>query len=176
MKKKILVITVLLLTFAFISIPVMGKPATKIEGVTIEVHSTGPPVSYDGYPRFVSDGTISHARGESSPGSTVTLTIPIPGQEPLVLDGGWHTDWIANGNWKKGEWVISSKGTMTFEGGMFVSVNQRRITGDSPMSPTAYFKDRSVWKGTGIFKGWTLKLSREGTSDVITDGYLIMPK
>ena len=174
MNKKMLVIPVFLLAFAFISIPVMGAPATKIEGVTIEVFTTGQPVPDDGYPRWVSDGTIVHSKGESSPGSTVTLFIPGVG---TYVDGDWHTDWIFNGNWKKGEFVIPSKNTMTFAEGTFEGVNQRRITGESPFSPTAYFEDRSVWKGvSGIFKGWTLKLSYEGTPSTITEGYIIIPK
>jgi hypothetical protein len=164
MRKKLLVIPVLLLTFALILIPVMGAPATMIEGVTITVVG-GLPVTYPGYPRFVSDGTISHARGESSSGSTVTLFIPGVG----TYEGDWDVEWIANGNWKKGEWVISSKNTMTFAEGTFVGVNQRRITGESPMSPTAIIEDQGVWKGTGMFKGWTLKLTNN-------EGYIIIPK
>ena len=164
MKKKILVITVLLLTFALLSIPVMGKPATKIEGVTIAVLSTGPPVPYDGYPRWVSDGTISHLKGESSPGSTVTLTIPEVG----TYVGGWDTDWLVNGNWKIGESKIPSKNTMTFAEGTFVGVNQRRFTGENPFS--GINEDRGVYKGTtGMFKGWTLKLTND-------EGYVIIPK
>ena len=166
MNKKMLVIPVLLLAFALISIPVMGAPATKIEGVTIEVHSTGPPDPYDGYPRWVSDHTIVHSKGESAPDSTVTLTIPTVG----TYTGTWHTEWIANGNWKKDsiETVISSKNTMTFAEGTFEGVNQRRITG-SPLSPTT-LEDHSVYKGTtGMFKGWTLKLTND-------EGYVIIPK
>ena len=165
MKKNILVITVLLLTFALLSIPVMGKPATKIEGVTTTVMS-GPPV-LDGPPRSVSDGTITHATGESDPLATVTLTIP--GVDTYV--GGWHTDWRANGNWKKaplGKGIIPSKNTMTFPEGTFVGVNQRRLTGPNPMFPTT-LEDHGVYQGTGMFEGWTLKL----TNGV---GYIIRPK
>jgi hypothetical protein len=166
--KKILVITVLLLTVAMLAIPVMGAPATKIEGVTITVVS-GPPVP-DEPPRFVSDGTISHATGQSASGATVTLYIPGVG----TYEGDWHADWRANANWKKAsegmyQGVIPSKNTMTFPEGTFVGVNQRRITGISPFHPDAIIEDQGVYKGTGMFEGWTLKLTNN-------EGYLIIPK
>jgi hypothetical protein len=167
MKKKILVISVLLLTFAFISIPVMAAPAIK-KDATITVVS-GPPVIDE--LRYVSDGTITHGRGVSDPEATVTLTIPGIG----TYTGTWHTEWIANGNWKKvslgmdGKAVIPSKNTMTFPEGTFEGVNQRRITGPNAMFPTTV-EDYCVYKGiSGDFKGWTLKV----TGDV---GYVIIPK
>ena len=172
MNKKILGIPVLILTFALLSIPVMGAPATKIEEVTMTVENGGP-VSYDGYPRWVSDDTILLSKGGTSPEATVTLVIPGVG----TYNGPWYSEWIAMANWKKDpvETVINAKHVMTFEGGTFEGVNQRRITGP-PVAPDSIIEDRSVYQGTGIFKGWTLKLSREGTPDVITEGYLILPK
>ena len=163
MNKKILVIPILLLTFVLLSIPVMAKPATKID-VTMTVVS-GPPTVLEAH--FVSDDTIRHSRGEGYQPSTVTLDIPGVG----TYSGNWATFWMANGNYKKGEFsefIIISKNTMTFAEGTFVGVNQRRITGPSPMLPTT-LEDYCVWKGTGMFKGWTLKTTT-------SEGYVIIPK
>jgi hypothetical protein len=168
MNKKVLGIAVTLLIAAMFVAPAMAAPATKIEGVTITV-VTGPPVPYDGYPRLVSEGTIAHSRGESFPDSTVTLFIPGVGIYSGTYSGDWDTVWIANANFKKGQFIIPSKNTMTFTEGTFEGVNQRRITGESPMSPTAIIEDYCVWKGTGMFKGWTLKTTNN-------EGYIIIPK
>jgi hypothetical protein len=163
MNKKIIVVFAALLFLAMFVAPVMAAPATKIEGVTMTVAQSGPPVIDKR--RFVSDDTISHSTGGSSPGSTVTLTIPDVG----TYSGDWHTAWIANGNYKIGEFIIISKNTMTFAEGTFEGVNQRRITGESPQSPTAIIEDYCVYKGTGMFKGWTLKITND-------EGYVIIPK
>jgi hypothetical protein len=164
LNKKVLGIALVCVFLAVLATPVMAAPATKIEGVTITV-TTGPPVPYDGYPRWVSEGTISHSRGESFPASTVTLFIPGVG----TFSGDWHTVWMSNGNWKKGEFIIPSKNTMTFAEGTFEGVNQRRITGENPMSPYAIIEDHGVYKGvSGDFIGWTLKITNN-------EGYVIIP-
>jgi hypothetical protein len=161
--RKVLGIAVFLMAVAMLAVPVMAAPATKIEGVTITVVTPGPPVPYEGYPRVVSDGTISHSKGESPLGSTVTLFIPGVG----TYEGDWSTEWIANANLKIGECVIPSKNTMTFAEGTFEGVNQRRITGN-PMSPAA-IEDQGVYKGvSGDFKGWTLKITNN-------EAYVIIP-
>ena len=181
MNKKILGLAVVLLAAAMLAVPVMAAPATKIEGVTMEV-SPGAAVPYDGYPRWVSDGTISHSRGTNTPGMTVTITIPNPQDppNPTVLIGDYHSDWVANANWKKDpvEVVIMSKLTLTFGDDTFEGVVQRSIAGN-PMLPTSPIEDHVVLQGTGDFKGQTLKLSYAGIPAVdplIAEGYIIIPK
>jgi hypothetical protein len=173
MNKKIFVITVLLLTFALLSIPVMAAPATKIEGVTVmaDIEQTPDP----GYPRVVSHGTITHGKGTSEG----TVTVNIPGQTtPLV--GDWNGEWVSTGNWKKDPVVLNIRGKVvwTFDGGTFVGVIQRKIIGFPPDPPTVipYFIDNLVLRGTGVFHGQTLKLSFEGYPPVIQAGYIILPK
>jgi hypothetical protein len=168
MNKKILVIPVLLLAFALISIPVMGAPATKIEGVTLTAAAT--PIPDD--TRWVSHDTIRHARGTS----TGTVTLNIPGQDPLP--GDWYSEWANVGKFKQdpAELVIRGKVVLTFPGkGTFKGVIQRTIIG-YPVSGSSYFIDHMVLQGTDAFQGQTLKLSYEGTPPVISEGYLIIPK
>ena len=173
MNKKILVIPVLLLTFALFSIPVMAAPATKIEGVTLT--AVAPPAPDFGFPRFVAHDTIVHSRGTST--GKVTLTIP---GYPLP-EGDWDSEWITNGNFKQdpAEVVIRGKVTLTFTGegttGTFKGVIQRKIIGYPPTGDSI-FEDHMVLQGTGNFKGQTLKLSYEGTLPVIDEGYLIIRK
>jgi hypothetical protein len=175
MNKKILGVLVALLAVALLTVPVMGAKATKIEGVTVITENAGA-VPYEGYPRWVSDGTISHGRGGTNPDATVTLIIPGVG----TYVGAWDSEWISSANWKKDpvEIVITSIHTMTFEEGTFEGVNQRRITGP-PLAPNSILEDHSVLQGIGIFKGWTLKISYEGTVEDLqfgSEGYLIIPK
>ncbi len=89
MNKKILVITVLLLTFALISIPVMGAPAT-IKEVTMTAANIPTPDDL----RWVSHDTIRHARGTGT--GTGAVTLNIPGQDPLI--GDWYSEWANEGN------------------------------------------------------------------------------
>jgi hypothetical protein len=178
MKKKILVIPVLLLTFALLSIPVMAAPATKIEGVTLILLHT--PL---GGPQHIVDHTIIHTIGTSY--GPANLIIPTD-QDPLVLEGIWDTEWFSTQ--KLSDTVmernlIRENVTLTF-------------TDESTGYPdtTGTFEGRAQWKwfftdgtlssitahmvlrGTGDFKGQTLKLSFEGTPPVIDEGYLIIPK
>jgi hypothetical protein len=166
MKKKILVIPFLLLTFALLSIPVMGAPAT-IREVTMTAATTPIP----DYTWWVSHDTIRHARGTG----TGTVTLNIQGQGPLP--GTWYSEWANNGNFKKDpvELVIRAKVVLTFTGGTFEGVLQRKIIGYPP-SGSSIFIDHMVLQGTGDFKGQTLKLSYEGTPPVISEGYLIISK
>ena len=181
MNKKVLGVAVTLLLAAMFVAPAMAAPATKIEGVTMVV-SPGGPVPYDGYPRWVSDGTISHSRGTNPPGMTVTITIPNPQdpENPTVLSGDYYSDWVANANWKKDpvEVVIMSKLTLTFGDDTFEGVVQRTITGN-PFLPTSPVEDHIVLRGTGAFQGQTLKLSCAGIpaeGPMVAEGYIIMPK
>ena len=161
MKKKMLVIPVLLLTFALFSIPVMGAPATKIEG-TLTTDTTPPEYDPD-FPREVSHDTISHGRGTTA--GTATLTI---GQD--IHGGDWDSEWISVVNLKKdpAEMVISSKVKLAFTGGTFEGVSIRKIIGYPP-GPSSIIETHMVLRGTGDFRGQTLKHS-DGTY------YLIMPK
>jgi hypothetical protein len=175
-KKKILCVLVAMLAVALLTIPVMGAPATKIEGVTVtgDVVQTSDP----GYPRLVSDGTISHGKGTS----VGPVTVNIPDQTPL--NGIWNGEWVSMGNWKEDPVVLNIRGkvvwTFTGEGttGTFVGLVQRKIIGFPPDPPTVipYFEDNVVLRGTGDFLGQTLKLTFEGYPPVIHEGYIIMPK
>ena len=169
MKNRILVIAVLLLTFALLSIPVMAEPAIKIEGVTVTASVTQ--TMDPGYPRFVSHGTISHGKGTS----VGTVTVNIPGKTPL--NGIWNGEFVSNGHWKEDPDVLNIRGKLvwTFTGGTFEGVVQRKITG-LPISGSSYFKDNAVLRGTGDFQGQTLKLTFEGYPPVIQAGYIIIPK
>jgi hypothetical protein len=176
MNKKILVSTVLLLTMAMLTIPVMAAPATKIEGVTVTAVVTQ--AADPGYPRFVSAGTIGHSKGTS----VGTVTVNIPGKTPL--NGTWNGEWVSMSNWKEDPVVVNIRGkvvwTFTGEGttGTFVGLVQRKITGFPPDPPTVipYFEDHVVLRGTGDFLGQTLKLTFEGYPPVIQEGYIIIPK
>ena len=177
MNKKILVIPVLLLTFALLSLPVMGAPATKIEGVTLVAMVSQTPL----YQRPV-DHTIIHAKGTS----TGTVTLNIPGQDPRP--GTWNGEWVTRNKGSnypdpdpEAELIITGKVTLTFTGGTFKGVIQRTITGwtlGPPPGPIASttFEDHMVFHGTGDFQGWTLKLSYEGPLPPVAEGYVIIPK
>jgi len=167
LNKKILGIALAVFFLAMLTIPVMAAPATKI-GVTVTAATT--PVPNPGFPHMVSDNTILHSKGTS----TGTVTLNIPGKDPIV--GDWAGEFGANVNLKKEptEAVIRGKLVWTFTGegttGTFEGIVQRLIIGGS------YFEDNVVLQGTGDFKGQTLKLSYEGTPPVIQEGYLIIPK
>jgi hypothetical protein len=164
MKKKIFVITVLLLTFALISIPVMGAPATKIE-VTVTSSVTQTP----GPPNVVDHG-IAHVRGTS----TGTFDITIQGQvDPLNF--AYYGEWIARGKgWPppnpEYEAVIMGKVTLTFIGegltGTFEGTTHRKLVG---LPVSSYMSTHLVLHGTEDFKGQTLKITDD-------EGYLIIPK
>jgi hypothetical protein len=181
MNKKILGIALTVFFSAMLTIPVMGAPATKIEGVTVTAMVTQ--ASDPGYPRMVSDGTIGHGKGTS----VGTVTVNIPGKTPL--DGIWNGEWVSMSNWKEDPVVVNIRGkivwTFTDEGtgvpdttGTFEGIIQRKITGFPPDPPTVipYFEDNLVLHGTGNFQGQTLKLTFEGYPPVIQEGCLIMPK
>ena len=174
MNKKILVIPILLLTFVLLSIPVMAKPATKIEEVTVTAVVTQTP--NEGFPRLVSHGTISHSKGTST--GTVTITIPTEDpQNPIVLNGDWHGEFVTRGKLSldPAEVLIRGKLVWTFTGGTFEGIVQRIIIGYPP-GPSSIFIDHAVLHGTGDFRGQTLKLSFEGTPPIIQEGILILPK
>jgi hypothetical protein len=174
MKKNILLITVLLLTFAFISIPVMAKPATKIEGVTVTAVVTQTP--NPGFPRLVSHDAIGHTKGTST--GTVAITIPTEDPlNPIVLNGDWKGEFVTRGKFTldPAEVLIRGKLVWTFTGGTFEGVIQRTIIGYPP-GPSSIFIDHAVLHGTGDFRGQTLKISFEGTPPIIQEGYLINPK
>ena len=167
MKKKFLLLLVSVLAVAILAVPVMAKPAT-IEEVTVAAVVTQTPD--DGFPRLVSHGTIGHTKGTSF--GTVTLTI-----DGVPMGGVWAGEFITAGNFKKdpAEIVIRGKLIWTFTGGTFEGIIQRTIIGYPP-GPSSIFIDHAVLKGTGDFKGQTLKLSFEGTPPIIQEGYLIIPK
>ena len=177
MKKKIQVIAVALMFAAMLVAPVLAAPATKIEGVTMTAAVIQTP--NPGSPRMVSHDTISHSEGTST--GTVTLDIPMP-SGPLVLTGDYDSEWIGRGKISEdpaeSEVIIMGKVVLTFTGGTFEGVIQRKIIGFPPDPPTVipYFEDYLVLHGTGDFQGQTLKLSYTGTPPVIQEGYLIIPK
>ena len=172
MNKKILVVFASFLFLVMLATPAMAAPATKIEGVTVTAAVTQ---TYDpGFPRYVSHGTIMHAKGTS----TGTVTINIPDQDPLV--GVWDGKFVNNAKISEdpAESVASITGKLvwTFTGkGTFEGVIQRTIIGYPP-SGSSNFIDMVVLHGTRDFKGQTLKLSYDGTPPVISEGYLIIPK
>jgi hypothetical protein len=164
--KKVLGIVLTVFFLAMLTVPVMAAPATKIEGVTATAMVTQTP--NPGFPHMVSDGTISHGKGTS----TGTVTLNIPGQDPLV--GDWAGEWISMGNFKKdpAELVIMGKMVWTFTGGTFEGIIQRLIIG---WPVPLYFEDHMVLQGTGDFKEQTLKLSYEGAPPPVAEGYLVIP-
>jgi hypothetical protein len=169
LNKKVLGVALALIVMALLATPVMAAPATKIEGVTLTIAATTVPDP--GYPRMVSHDTISHTKGTST--GTVTLTIPI--LEPDGLDGDWDAEWVARGKFSQdpAELIITSKAVLTFTGGTFEGVTQRKIIG---WPVPSYFEDHMVLQGTGDFEGQTLKLSYEGGPPPVAEGCLIIPK
>lgn len=175
MNKKILTIPILLLTLAFVTIPVLGAPATKIEGVTATI---------DMYPTWdvtwMVDHGILHLRG-SFPGE---VTLNVPGQDPLV--GTAYADAIGKIKFDKPEppfpeteglfrgkmvWTFTGEGTTgTFEG-----VRHNKWIG-YPRPVTSYWDNHIVLRGTGDFAGHTLKLSYKGPPPLALEGTLIIPK
>jgi len=172
MNKKLLVIPVLLLTFALLSIPVLGAPATKIEGVTT---TSGTPVRmiHPGYPRNVDHG-IRHTKGNTT--QTITLTIPGlgPSGSDLILEGSHYSDWISMSMWRNDPdpdpeaiAIIKAEVVWTFTGGTFEGRVYRTITG-MPI-PVGVTYTRIVLHGTGDFRGQTVKL-------IDGEGYILIPK
>ncbi|MEJ2244229.1 MAG: hypothetical protein P8X87_06870 [Candidatus Bathyarchaeota archaeon] len=179
MNKKILGVLVCLFTLALLTIPVLGVPATKIEGVTF----TGENIE-----RVTSSvrtfGNIRISKGTTT--GDVYLTIPTIG----TLEGDWHSEPVAKTTFTapatdppatdpdakvairgKVVWTFSGEGTTgTFEG-----VLHQYYIGYPPVYGvfSSYQYTRMVLQGTGDFRGQTLKLSWEGPTP---DGYLIMPK
>ncbi|MFC1487913.1 hypothetical protein ACFLRN_09550 [Thermoproteota archaeon] len=175
MKKKLLVIPVILLTFVLLSIPVMAAPATKIEGVTLtfdHIPTLGPQ-------NFV-DHTIIQTRGGTSFGEA-TLTIPgIP-----LPKGTWDTTWTSTAKWPsfpipdpEGGNMIREKVKMIFTGvgtnGTFEGRAQWKWVGT--MGALLSIEVHMVLRGTGDFKGQTLKLSSEPALPAVIEGCLIIPK
>jgi hypothetical protein len=164
--KKVLGIVLTVSFLAMLTIPVMAKPATKIEGVTATANGTPTPSSM----RTVSHGSIRHIKGTTA--GTVYLTIQGLG----TLEGTWNSEWVTRSKISQDptEALIASKLVWTFTGegttGTFEGVDQRKIIGGS------YFEDYLVLHGTGDFQGQTLKLSYEGAPPVIDEGVLIIPK
>ena len=178
MNKKILGVLVALLAVALLTVPVMGKPASKIEPVTLNAENIVQ-VPDEGYPRLVGHGTISHSKGISynTVPNSVTLTIGV-----ITLHGDWTGEWIGKGkiseNPAETEVLIMGKIVLTFPGGTFEGTVHRTIIGFPPDPPIVipYFIDRIVLRGTGDFQAWTLKLSYEGSPPPVATGYAIIPK
>jgi hypothetical protein len=179
MKKKILVIPVMLLTFAFLSLPVMAAPATKIEGVVLEFLHTATPTNY----RFV-DSTIIQSRGNSL--GLARLIIP---DMPDLLGGTWDTNWASTvkqplypdpdpDGWN----IIREDVTISFTGGTFEGRAQYKWVGSTldltttPPTLPSVIAVHMVLRGTGDFHGWTVKLSSENVMQYPIDGTLIKPK
>jgi hypothetical protein len=174
MRVKILLIPVLLLTLAFVTLPVMGAPATKIEGVTatIDMDATWET-------RLVDHG-ILHLRG-TFPGE---VTLNIPGKDPLT--GTAYVDAIGKIKFDKpdppfpeAEGLFRGKMVWTFTGenttGTFEGVRHNKWIG-YPRPFTSFWDNHMVLRGTGDFAGQTLKLSYMGPSPLALEGTLIIPK
>jgi len=175
MNKKMLGVFVCLFTLALLTIPVMGAPATKIEGVTTIPLTPAVRMFHSGYPRSYDNGII-HSKGNNT--HTVRLTIPGLGLggSDLILDGSHYSDWSTNYKLTDPDpeavavitasvvWTFTGEGTTgTFEGRVY-----RTITG-LPISASSITHTRMILHGTGDFLGQTVKLV-DGT------GYLIIPK
>jgi hypothetical protein len=175
MKNKILVITVLLLTFALLSIPVMAAPATKIEGVTaiLEAALIPDPASL----RMV-DHNIVFNEGTSAG----TITLNIPGKDPLV--GTSSGTWSGRSKWTdfpnpnpEATNVVRGKMVLTFTGGTFEGTTHIKSKGLPPLPPFGIYTEyHMVLQGTGDFEGQTLKLSYAGAPPPVFEGCLIIPK
>ena len=159
LKKKVSVISVILLSIAIIAVPVFAAPATKIEDVTLTSIT-----SQSANDPLIVDHTILHTTGATF--GTCTLNIPGVG----TLEGDWYSEWISRNKWSnypdpdpEAELVITSKVVLTFTGGTFEGMSQRKITG-YPIGPSSYFETYVVLHGTGGFRGQTLKSSTRRTS------------
>jgi hypothetical protein len=170
-----LVIPVLLLTFALLSLPVMGAPATKI-AVTATVSAT----TTEGIGRIVDHGILQFR--ESIITGVVILNIPgapIVGTYDGELNGWIKLDHPAPGPWLEAEGLMSGKAEFSFPGGTFVGIRHFKTIGFPPPF-MSYMDTRIVLHGTGVFKGQILILSFEGDPPIPApfdlEGYLIKPK
>ena len=178
MKKRILVLAMTVFSLVIMTLPMIPTAQAwgsrrryeKIEGVTMSLdHEAIPGDS-------CSFGDIEVTRGVSI--GTVTLTIP--GQDPLV--GDWDSPWISilKGTMFDPEAVmrIYERSEMTFTGegttGTFEGVGYYEWRWDVP---PIYFKFRLLLYGTGDFEGQILKLSYDGGPPPFPiPGYLLVPK
>ncbi|TRO45980.1 hypothetical protein E2P65_06540 [Candidatus Bathyarchaeota archaeon] len=181
MNKKILCVFVSLFILVLLTIPVLGAPATKIEGVTL---TTAVALIPDDTTIFA-DHNIRH--GDGTAAGTATLTIPE--QDSLHFD--YYGVWNGTSKWTNppnpdsdATNIIRSTVvlTCTDEGitGTFEGMSHSKTIGlpppPFPTSPTSYIEYNMVFHGTGDFQGQTLKLSYAGAPPVDLEGCLIKPK
>ncbi|TRO52722.1 hypothetical protein E2P63_03140 [Candidatus Bathyarchaeota archaeon] len=182
MSKKILVIPILVLTFVLLSIPVMAKPATKIEGVTAIVSAAliPDPASL----RQVGHNIVFN---KGTGGGTITLNIPGKGS----LSGTVSSTWSGKSKWTdfpnfnpEATNIVRGQMVLTFTDagtgipdttGTFEGMNHVKSIGLPPIPPL-YVEYHMVLQGTGDFEGQTLKLSYAGAPPVVFEGTLIIPK
>ena len=170
--RNVLGLAVALMAVAMLATPVFAAPATKIEDVDITTST-----SQSADDPLIVDHTILHTRGTTF--GTCTLTIPGVG----TLEGDWYSEWISKNKWSnypnpdpEAELIITSKVVLTFTGGTFEGITQRKITG-YPIGPSSYFETHMVLHGTGDFRGQTLKSSTEGPAPAqVGETILIIPK
>ena len=178
MNRKILVIPVLLLTFALLSLPVMGAPATRIEGVTL---TTAIALIPDPTTIIFADHNIVHNDGIGT--GTATLNIPL---QPS-LHFNYYGVWNGTAKWTgfpapdpEGTNVVKSRTilTCTDEGitGTFEGTLHTKTIGLPPPVATSYVEYNMIFHGTGDFQGQTLKLSYAGAPPTDLEGTLIIPK
>lgn len=179
MSKKILVIPILLLTFALISIPVMAAPATKVGATATIEYATMTPVD-----NFFSvqkeDHAINHVKEGISTGA-VNLTIGV-----VLHEGTVSGEWRGNAKypspdfpWADAEGIILSKHVWTFTDagftGTFEGVTHSRWIGQIPAF-RSYIEYHMVLHGTGDMEGQTLRLSYAGAPPAVLEGTLVTPK
>jgi hypothetical protein len=173
MNKKILVITVLLLTFVLLSIPVMAAPATK-KDVTVAMDVEQSMTSI----RVVGKG-VAQISGTSAGWFNLTIE-----GEAIPQNFTWAGEWALTMKGfpppnPDGGTVIMGKVLLTYEGadktGTFEGTVHKKVTGIPPPLATNICS-HMVFQGTEDFQGQTLKLSFDGVPPEVPVGYIIIPK
>ena len=179
MNKKILGIAVVLLAAAMLTVPVMAKPATKIEA-TLIVN-----VAIISDPDFTHD--VDHNIHHNIGIATGTATLTTISGDSFNFD--YYGTWSGTSKWTdlpnpdpEGTNIIVGKVILTCTNeditGTFEGVSHTKSIGLPPVPPFgSYVETHTVLQGTGDFKGQTLRVSYAGPPPAPgLEGYLTIPK
>jgi hypothetical protein len=173
MNKKVLVFAVALIIVVMLATPVMAEPAQKIP-VTAELYDK---IRGDPEKIWRTNGGTTHVQGAVTTGK---IRLTIDGQDPLEGTYWYSNSYVVNTKWALAaqhmhKWVLS------FEGGSFEGQKTRFSTFEPGTGGKVVWtiKQHTVLQGSGVFKGWTLKLSMDWVQGDplprIYTGFLLIP-
>ncbi len=179
MNRKILGITIALLTAALLVLPALAAPAEKVSFIAKQVPDNPQPPQGDDYVKFRTDGDTVHCRNQIGSG-TIKLWIGTVASGTPTYTGvtasviSWNinlkTEPLASGPIKyEMTWTFTNGGI--FEGNIIG-------TSESLTSSVSIMTDlHGVLRGSGTFEGQTLLLegSRQPGQPFIWTGTIIMP-